>query len=43
MTIMYYILFIYRAPCVVFINELETLCGKQENFNQESGKRIYVY
>ena len=37
---MNYLLFIYRAPCIVFIDDLDTLCGRRENLNQESEKRI---
>jgi hypothetical protein len=29
-----------RSPCILFIDELETLCGRRETLNQESEKRI---
>lgn len=29
-----------RAPCILFIDELDALCSRRENMNQELEKRI---
>lgn len=29
-----------RAPCLVFIDEIDSLCSRKETLNQESEKRI---
>lgn len=29
-----------RAPCIIFVDEIDNLCGRREALNQEQEKRI---